>query len=103
MERYRIQLFKDGKHEFMNITLSKEKGSEFGDRFVRAICEITDFCEEESDIIAYSEPMDMGEIKKYVEQRIFYVRGPEKGRCMGICLEDKNDRKIYFQKPIPKK
>ncbi len=103
MGKYRIQLLKDGRLRFMNIILSKEKGASIGDRFVKGIHENSDICENVSDIEIYSDPMDINEIEKYVQNRISYLRGPGVGRCLGLSLEDDNNKKIYFQKPVVKK
>lgn len=100
MKKYRALLFKDGGKTFFVATWSKEKDAERGDCFVRAIHDEVEIPKKILGTEVYAtEPMYLIDIRKNIETNKLFM-GTNVGRCVGISLEDEEERKIPFF-PIP--
>lgn len=93
MKKYRVLFSKDGEKMHFAATLSREPGAESGDCFVRAITEEGKIPEKIYGMAVYAtEPMYLIDLWRYIIANKKLVNNF--GRCMGLSLEDEEERKI---------
>ena len=99
MEKYRLQLLRDGRYRFFAISFSHEIAR---DCFIRAISEKTDVQEHKKrhfQMEDYSEPMTIEEIVKFVSENKLMM-GVGINRCAGLLLEDSGESVLNFTEPV---
>ncbi len=105
MQRYRLQLFFFGigsQNNFRRFALKwavEQQGYVPGDFYIRAIKEETDadkFNEMNYSNNKYTKPMTIDEIRLFVLADLEKA-GNSVHDCMGLFLEDDNDKKVFFE------
>lgn len=99
MKKYRLVLFKDGALRYVNISWHKGKDAKRGDCFVRAISEETRIEEGKISLETYSDLMTLEEMRQFIAERKHWL-GTYVERYVGVSLDDKKDKRIFFKEPV---
>jgi hypothetical protein len=100
MAKFKLQYW-DPRKTVLSIEFAHDKGYVLGDCYVRAINESTDedaYNKKHFQMHRYTKPMDIDEARSFVSQNTDMLG--EVHDCIGLTLQDANDKREYFKEPI---